>query len=144
MRRSLRDGLGIGQGRFCDAPEFQRSWRGKIVEIRSDATEDGWLRYALVVTCHARSAFQYYQVVVPVLTSEPDWDHPLDVVIQKGPLVHLLGDEGRPVALSIPLTTTVFHRVETAGDTGITITPSVLAQVEDSLCTYLHCHLPIA
>lgn len=144
LRRSLREGLGIGQGRFCDAPENRRSWRGRIVEVVPDATEGGWLRYALVVTCHAHSGFQYYQVVVPVLTSDPKWDHPLDVVIRDGPLVRLLDDEGHPVVFAIPLTTTVFHRIEIAGDTGTTVGQLILERVEDSLCTYLHCHLPIA
>lgn len=45
---------------------------------------------------------------------------------------------------AIPLTTTVLHRVEIAGDTGITVTPVVLERGDDLLCTYLHCHLPIA
>jgi hypothetical protein len=143
LRRSLREGLGIGQGRFCDAPENRRSWRGKIVEVAPDASEGGWLRYGLVVTCHAHSECLYYQVIVPLLTSDARWDHQLDVVIAKGPLVRLLGEEGQPVVLSVPLTTTVFHRVEVTGDTGITISPVDLNRIEDSLCTYLGCHLTI-
>jgi hypothetical protein len=143
LRLRLREGLGIGTKRFCDAPEHRHSWRGRIVEVREDATPGRWLQYALVVTCHEHSAFRYYQVVVPLLTSDPALDHPLDVVVSKGPLVRLLGNGQQPVVFSIPLTTTLFHRAEVAGDPKITVSPYLLGRVEDSLCKYLDCELPI-
>lgn len=143
LRRALREGLGMGEGRFCDSPAHRHSWRGRIIRVRPEATEGGWLRYGLVVTCHAHSACEYYQVVVPLLTSDAQWNHPLDVIVNRGPLVRLLGDDDQPVVFSIPLTTTVFHRVEVAADTGLIISPYNLQRIENALCTYLDCHPPI-
>lgn len=81
--RSL--GLGTGSARVARSVSNLRSIRGLLVRLAPRMAQVLCAPYAIIVTAHALSAAQYYQLVVPVWPREPETaTHPsLDVIVEE-------------------------------------------------------------
>ncbi len=90
LRRKLKAALGIGTKTYADAG-VAGSWRGRVVRVPKAYGQVHNFGFATVLTEHAHSIAGQYQLLLPMLESDPAWDDPnQDVVVSDNKIVSLL------------------------------------------------------
>lgn len=140
IKRLVHDSIGFGKAPQ-DNDEAAASWRGIVVKFDSDAASIAKSSYGVVVTAHAYSKLEYYQLVVPLYPFEPEWEDPdYDVANDSQDLNDLLGAKRSVFAVSYLMS--IFHRddLATTGQPLLKIGDTVMKDIETRLYKRLGLH----
>jgi hypothetical protein len=136
LRVALRFALGIGRGSCLDPYAPAGSCRGRLVSLSAALSGGLGTSTAIVLTEPAYSAQRNYQIILPVFTAFNRKIDRFDLLISaRDDLQRLRGAADR-VLLPIPITQSVWHEDDIAGETDYVLDDESLAEIDQRLCDY--------
>lgn len=109
VRALIGPSLGLGTGTAAHAAAHPGSWRGRIVPMSDEYHEETGVRFALVLTAHAYSAAEHYQVLVPIVPGDGKQAPPSVVRAAGQEWIRLLGPHVQTALLVVPALESVWH-----------------------------------
>jgi hypothetical protein len=123
-------GLGTRTARADSSP--RRSWRGRIVALSDEYHDETSVRFAVVITAHAYSAAEHYQVLVPIVPG--DGKQAPGSVVRASNLewIRILGPHVITAFLVVPALESVWHHahIQAERTPPVFIDEDTMAEVE--------------
>lgn len=136
LRTALRTALGIGRGACIRPGAPAGSCRGRVVAVHPDLAREIQASSAVVLTEPEYSAHRHYQIILPIVTAAAQNDGRFDLVASASKWPGLFEVGVDRVLLPVPLTQSVWHPDDIAGETEYVVDDGTLAEIDRRLCDY--------
>jgi hypothetical protein len=142
LRAALRAALGIGRGSCLADGAPMGSCRGRVVTLSADMSANVHASFAVVLTEPGYSAERKYQIILPIFAASGRRADLYDLLVSRRPWLPGISSPEDGVLLPVPITQSVWHEEDIAGETEHVVDDETLAEIDRRLCGYFSLEPP--